>query len=90
MTSTIATKLRASAELIRMDLALGAGFFFVAGEIFAFGGLPPFHLVILGFLTLFFIQARQTSANDYFDRDDDRVTPAVRSNPPVRIPLPRA
>jgi geranylgeranylglycerol-phosphate geranylgeranyltransferase len=37
----IGTKIRACADLIRMDLALGAGFFLVAGEVLAFGGLPP-------------------------------------------------
>jgi len=85
MTSTIATKLRASAELIRMDLALGAGFFFVAGEIFAFGGLPPFHLVILGFLTLFFISGSANISNDYFDREVDRVNLPSRPLPSGRI-----
>ncbi len=40
----IGTKLRACAELIRLDLAFGAGFFLVAGEILAAGGLPPLRL----------------------------------------------
>jgi len=83
--STISTKLRASAELIRMDLALGAGFFFVAGEIFAFGGLPPLHLVILGFLTLFFISGSANISNDYFDRDVDSINLPSRPLPSGRI-----
>jgi geranylgeranylglycerol-phosphate geranylgeranyltransferase len=85
MTSTISTKLRASAELIRMDLALGAGFFFIAGEILAFGGLPPFHLVVLGFLTLFFISGSANISNDYFDRDVDRINLPSRPLPSGRI-----
>ena len=55
MGSGISTKIRACVDLIRMDLALGAGFFCVAGEILAVGGLPPLNQVLLGFLTLFFI-----------------------------------
>ncbi len=37
---SIWTKIHAYADLVRMDLALGAGFFMVAGEILATGGLP--------------------------------------------------
>jgi len=83
--STISTKLRASAELIRMDLALGAGFFFVAGEIFALGGLPTLHLMILGFLTLFFISGSANISNDYFDRDVDSINLPSRPLPSGRI-----
>ncbi len=52
---SIGTKIRASADLVRMDLALGAGFFLVAGEILAISGLPPMNQVLPGFLILFFI-----------------------------------
>jgi len=41
MESYIKEKLFACVDLIRMDLAIGAGFFLVAGEILATGGLPP-------------------------------------------------
>ncbi|TAJ44291.1 prenyltransferase [Methanofollis fontis] len=85
MTSTIATRLRASAELIRLDLALGAGFFFVAGEILAYGGLPPVHLVVPGFLALFFISGSANISNDYFDREVDRINLPSRPLPSGRI-----
>ncbi|NVO66202.1 UbiA family prenyltransferase [Methanofollis tationis] len=85
MTPTIAAKLRAAAELIRLDLALGAGFFFVAGEVLAVGGLPPVHLVVAGFLTLFFISGSANISNDYFDRDVDRINLPSRPLPSGRI-----
>jgi len=82
---SIGTKLRACAELIRMDLALGAGFFLVAGEIFAIGGRPPADLVALGFLTLFFISGSANISNDYFDREVDRINLPGRPLPSGRI-----
>lgn len=88
MTSGISTKVRASAELIRMDLALGAGFFFIAGEILAVGGVPPLNLVIPGFLALFFISGSANISNDYFDRDVDRVNLPSRPLPSGRISVP--
>jgi geranylgeranylglycerol-phosphate geranylgeranyltransferase len=56
-----------------LDLALVAGFFLIAGEILAIGGLPPANQVLLGFLTLFFISGSANISNDYFDRDVDRI-----------------
>jgi len=85
MAAGIGTKLRASAELIRMDLALGAGCFLVAGEIFAVGGLPPAGQVLLGFLTLFFISGSANISNDYFDREVDRINLPGRPLPSGRI-----
>jgi geranylgeranylglycerol-phosphate geranylgeranyltransferase len=81
----IVTKIRACADLIRMDLALGAGFFLVAGEILAVGGLPPANQVLLGFLTLFFISGSANISNDYFDRDVDRINLPARPLPSGRI-----
>ncbi|MDD1682812.1 MAG: UbiA family prenyltransferase [Methanoregula sp.] len=88
MGSGIFTKIRACADLIRMDLALGAGFFCVAGEIFAVGGLPPVNQVLLGFLTLFFISGSANISNDYFDRDVDRINLPARPLPSGRISVP--
>jgi geranylgeranylglycerol-phosphate geranylgeranyltransferase len=85
MTAGTGTKLRACAELIRMDLALGAGFFLVAGEILAYGGLPPFDQVLFGFLTLFFIAGSANISNDYFDREVDRINLPGRPLPSGRI-----
>ncbi len=85
MTAGIGTKLRACAELIRMDLALGAGFFLVAGEIFAMGGRPPAALAVPGFLTLFFIAGSANISNDYFDREVDRINLPGRPLPSGRI-----
>jgi len=85
MRFSVVTKIRACAELIRLDLALGAGFFLVAGEIFAIGGLPPVNQVLLGFLTLFFISGSANISNDYFDRDVDRINLPGRPLPSGRI-----
>jgi geranylgeranylglycerol-phosphate geranylgeranyltransferase len=85
MTLSTGTKLRACAELIRLDLALGAGCFLVAGEIFAVGGLPPPGQVIFGFLTLFFIAGSANISNDYFDREVDRINLPGRPLPSGRI-----
>jgi geranylgeranylglycerol-phosphate geranylgeranyltransferase len=68
------TRLRASAKLIRMDLARGAGFFLVTGEILATGGRPPAGKALSGFLTLFFISGSAYIPNDYFERDVDRIS----------------
>jgi geranylgeranylglycerol-phosphate geranylgeranyltransferase len=84
----IGTKIRASGDLIRMDLALGAGIFFVAGEILALGGLPPVNLMLLGFLTLFFISGSANISNDYFDRDVDKINLPARPLPSGRISIP--
>ncbi|WP_245920498.1 UbiA family prenyltransferase [Methanospirillum stamsii] len=74
-------KLFACADLIRMDLAIGAGFFLVAGEILVTGGLPPIQQVILGFLTLFFISGSANISNDYFDREVDKINLPSRPLP---------
>lgn len=78
-------KIRACADLIRMDPALVAGFFLVAGEILAVGRLPPVNQVLLGFLTLFFISGSANISNDYFDRDVDRINLPARPLPSGRI-----
>lgn len=88
MRSGFGTKIRACADLIRMDLALGAGFFLVAGEILAFGGSPPLYQVLLGFLTLFFISGSANISNDYFDREVDRINLPARPLPSGRISVP--
>lgn len=79
------SKLSACADLIRIDLALGAGFFLVAGQILATGGLPPTGPVLLGFLTLFFISGSANISNDSFDRDVDRINLPSRPLPSGRI-----
>ena len=85
MAFEIRPQIRAALELIRLDLAFGAGFFVVAGECFAFGGLPPVREVLLGFVALFFISGSANVANDYFDREVDRVNLPTRPLPSGRI-----
>ncbi len=85
MSAGTSTKLRACAELIRLDLALGAGSFLVAGEILAVCGLPPADQMLFGFLTLFFISGSANISNDYFDRDVDRINLPGRPLPSGRI-----
>ncbi len=88
MRLSIGTKIRASADLIRMDLALGAGIFFVAGGILALGGLPPLNQVLFGFLAVFFISGSANISNDYFDRDVDSINLPARPLPSGRISVP--
>ncbi len=88
MTFSSGTKIRACADLIRLDLAFGAGFFMVAGEVFAIGGLPPLNQMLFGFLTLFFISGSANISNDYFDRDVDRINLPTRPLPSGRITVP--
>ena len=87
MKSFMQVKLFACADLIRMDLAIGAGFFLVAGEILVTGGLPPIQQVILGFLTLFFISGSANISNDYFDREVDKINLPSRPLPSGRITI---
>jgi geranylgeranylglycerol-phosphate geranylgeranyltransferase len=87
MVSGIGIKARACAELIRPDLAFGAGFFVVAGMILAGSGLPPPGTILAGFLALFFIFIAGSAnvSNDYFDREVDRVNLPGRPLPSGRI-----
>jgi geranylgeranylglycerol-phosphate geranylgeranyltransferase len=87
MRSSTTVKIRACMDLIRMNLALGAGLFLVAGEILSTGGLPPVHLVLLGFLTLFFISGSSNISNDYFDQEVDRINLPTRPLPSGRISI---
>ncbi|MFH0968042.1 MAG: UbiA family prenyltransferase, partial [Methanobacteriota archaeon] len=80
-------KVNACADLIRMDLALGAGLFLVAGEILSSGGLPSGEQMLLGFLTLFFISGSANISNDYFDREVDRINLPTRPLPSGRISI---
>jgi geranylgeranylglycerol-phosphate geranylgeranyltransferase len=89
MAFEISPGIRAALELIRLDLAFGAGFFVVAGECFALGGLPPAREVLLGFVTLFFISGSANVANDYFDREVDRVNIPTRPLPSGLISVRR-
>lgn len=85
MTTGIAGNLRACAELIRLDLAFGAGFFVVAGQVLALGGLPPADMAFFGFVMLFFISGSANISNDYFDREVDRVNLPGRPLPSGRV-----
>jgi len=87
MRSSVPVKIHACADLIQMDLALGAGLFLVAGEILGSGGLPPGEQMLLGFLTLFFISGSANISNDYFDREVDRINLPTRPLPSGRISI---
>lgn len=85
MAGTAASKLSACAELIRLDLAFGAGAFLVAGEIFATGGMPPIGQAVFGFIALFFISGSANISNDYFDRKVDAINMPSRPLPSGRV-----
>lgn len=87
MSSSPGVKIRACLDLIRMDLAVGAGLFLIAGEIIATGELPPIPWMILGFLTLFFISGSANISNDYFDREVDQINLSTRPLPSGRISI---
>jgi len=80
-----AATVRACAELIRIDLAFGAGFFLVAGQVLALGTLPSAGMVLAGFVMLFFISGSANISNDYFDLEVDRVNLPGRPLPSGRI-----
>lgn len=81
----VAEKVGAAADLVRLDLVFGAGLFVVAGEILALGEVPPLGMALLGFLTGFLVSGSANIANDYFDRDVDRVNRPDRPLPSGRI-----
>jgi geranylgeranylglycerol-phosphate geranylgeranyltransferase len=81
----ILAKARAISELVRLDLVFGAGIFVVAGEVLGLEGVPPLHQILLGFLTGFFVSGSANIANDYFDRDVDRINRPGRPLPSNRI-----
>ncbi|MBT8508263.1 prenyltransferase [Methanomicrobiaceae archaeon CYW5] len=85
MTFGAGIPVRAMFELIRLDLAFGAGFFLVAGQILAIGGVPPFEMALAGFIMLFCISGSANISNDYFDREVDRVNRPDRPLPSGRI-----
>ncbi len=88
MIPALSTKIHACADLVRMDLATGAGFFLVAGLTFAYGGRPPLDQAALGFAALFFISGSANISNDYFDREVDRINLPTRPLPSGRISVP--
>lgn len=85
MVSGIGIKARAFAELIRLDLAFGAGFFLVAGLVLALGMMPPPEMALAGFIMLFCISGAANISNDYFDREVDRINRRDRPLPSGRV-----
>ena len=69
--SRVPDKICAASELVRIELALGH--------------LPPPATALLGFLAGFFVSGSANIANDYFDRDVDRVNRPDRPLPSGRI-----
>lgn len=85
MVSGIGIKARAFAELIRLDLAFGSGFFLVAGLVLALGMMPPPEMALAGFIMLFCISGAANISNDYFDREVDRINRRDRPLPSGRV-----
>lgn len=82
---TAVRKARALTELARADLVFGAGLFVVAGEVLALGRLPSPKMALLGFLAGLFVSGSANIANDYFDREVDRVNRPGRPLPSGRV-----
>ena len=78
-------KIKAVADLVKLELPAAAGMCVVAGEVMALGRLPSATTIILGSLLGFFISAAAMISNDYFDREVDRVNHPERPLPSGRI-----
>jgi len=70
-------KPRAFWELTRLEHGLLLGVSAVIGEVVAFGGVPGFDLMLLGFLSPLFIEVGAFAINDYFDLEADQINKRV-------------
>lgn len=77
----IQTRLIGLFRLFRFELPFTAGACVVLGEILALGSFPPASLLLLGFLSFFFISATALILNDYFDYEIDRINSPERPLP---------
>lgn len=74
-------KVRGLIELLRPELPFAAGVCVIIGEIIAFGSVPSFLNLFLGFVWGFFISSPAMIINDYFDIDVDRINSPHRPLP---------
>ena len=81
----IFSKIRAVADLLKIELPAAAGVCVVAGEVMALGRLPATTTALFGFLLGFFISGAAMISNDYFDLEVDRVNHPERPLPSGRI-----
>jgi geranylgeranylglycerol-phosphate geranylgeranyltransferase len=68
-------------RLFRFELPFAAGTCVVLGEILALGKIPTISMLLLGFLSIFFISATALILNDYFDYDIDKINSPQRPLP---------
>jgi geranylgeranylglycerol-phosphate geranylgeranyltransferase len=68
-------------RLFRVELPLSAGVCAVLGALLAAGAVPPFSVLALTFLSIFFIAATALILNDYFDYEIDLVNAPERPLP---------
>jgi len=82
------TRIKAILQLFRFELPLAAGVCTLLGAVISAGKLPPFGILLPGFLCVFFISSSAMISNDYFDLEIDRVNVPGRPLPSGRA-LPR-
>ncbi|NTU50494.1 MAG: UbiA family prenyltransferase, partial [Desulfobulbaceae bacterium] len=75
------TKILGLFRLFRFELPFSAGICITLGELLAAGSVPPVSVLVLGFLSFFFISATALILNDYFDYEIDMVNAPQRPLP---------
>ena len=74
-------KIKGLIKLLRPELPFAAGVSVILGEIIAFGNLPSFSELTLGFMWGFFLSGSAMILNDYFDIEVDKVNAPNRPLP---------
>jgi geranylgeranylglycerol-phosphate geranylgeranyltransferase len=77
-------RIKAIFQLFRFELPLAAGICTLIGAVISAGRLPPWVILLPGFLCVFFISSSAMISNDYFDLETDRVNAPHRPLPSGR------
>ena len=78
-------RITAILQLFRIELPLAAGICSLVGAIISAGSLPPWGMLLPGFLCVFFISSSAMISNDYFDLETDRINAPDRPLPSGRV-----
>jgi len=77
--------LKAYFEILRPVNSVMIGFAVLIGELLAFGEVPPFDVVVLGFFTGFLVCGGAMVINDFYDREIDAINVPSRPIPSGRM-----
>lgn len=75
------TRLLGLLRLFRFELPFSAGVCVILGQFLALDAIPPFDLMALGFLSVFFVSATALILNDFFDLEIDKINAPHRPLP---------